>query len=251
MIAALAFLAPLLQVGQCCMSMSETRLGIVAQRTRCGRRWPCLASLPVVAAVSESCSCCAGACCTTSANRPALGASTPRNRTSRRLDFGLHDAAHRAAVEGLDRAVQRADDAGGERRAEPEGGATRPELPADGEVAAGVVRDRRQALYRHVDLRHRQVTLRDGADQRGVMRALVRLHEAGRARAGDPVIVDDDVAAVASVPGPMRRRATGRRREAGEAQPMRRQRGILPRSGFAPPPNAGCVDKGAAHSIAA
>ena len=93
------FSSPAPQCGQCCMSMSMTRLSSRAQPIRCGRAATVSASPPAAAAASLACpatSATSGPCpCgTTRARRLAFGASTPWNRM--RCSRGRGTGARRA-----------------------------------------------------------------------------------------------------------------------------------------------------------
>jgi hypothetical protein len=96
--------------------------------------------------------------------------------------------------ERLDLAVERADDAHGQRLVEPEGVADRVDALAHQQLPARADRDRRQLALRRVDLEHREVTVGEGTDQLGRIVRLVGHRHAGATAALDDVEVGDDVA---------------------------------------------------------
>jgi hypothetical protein len=70
--------SPAPQFGQCCMSMSNTRLSNRAQPMQCGRAWTVWTSHSAAAAASvAACACAGGPCGTTRGRSFAFGASTP------------------------------------------------------------------------------------------------------------------------------------------------------------------------------
>ncbi len=93
------FSSPAPQCGQCCRSMSKTRLSSRSQPIRCGRAATVSASPPAAAAASLACPATSATlgpcpCGTTRARSLAFGASTPWNRM--RCSRGRGTGARRA-----------------------------------------------------------------------------------------------------------------------------------------------------------
>ena len=77
------FSSPPPQFGQCCMSMSKTRLSSSAQLMRCGRTWTVSTSHSATESASVAGPTCSGGPCGTTSERSlAFGASTPWNLLS-------------------------------------------------------------------------------------------------------------------------------------------------------------------------
>ena len=109
---------------------------------------------------------------------------------------GLDRAADVAAGDRLDLAVERADQAGGERLVQPEGVADGIDLLAHLQLLAAAQRNRRQLGFGGVDLQDCQVPVGEGTDQLRLEAALVGQGHPRGIGALDHMEVGDDVAAV-------------------------------------------------------
>ena len=109
---------------------------------------------------------------------------------------GLDHAADLALVDRADLAVERADDAGGQRLVEPEGIADRVDLLADLQVAAEADRQGLELVARRADAQHGEVAVGKRAHQFGLPLRLVGERDARAARSLDDVEIGDDVPAV-------------------------------------------------------
>ena len=128
----------------------------------------------------------------------SAGAVDQRAAGVARIDrrIGLDDVLDHAAAFVVDRAVQRRDHAGSQRMVETERIADRIDVLADAQVAARANRQRRRAVYRRLDVQHREVVLRTCADELCRVAALIGERDQRLLRTLDDVIVRHDVAAV-------------------------------------------------------